>query len=84
MSVSINCGPKTNDMSRPADAYGGMLFYAGSFEIQGNSVTHAIKNSNSVGLMGTTVIRKVEELTKSTLVLTGKLDGDSLRIVWRR
>jgi len=90
MSVSINCGEhgadKVPSKKSPGDDYGGMLFYAGSFEIQGDSVVHHITNSSHTSLIGKDAIRKVETLTDTDLVLTGKFGsgGQTLRIEWIR
>ena len=84
VSVAINCGPAV-PTDAPAHKYGGMLFYSGSFSIQGNSVLHSITNSNVASLIGKDVSRKIEVLTDTTLVLTGSLGtGGQLRIEWKR
>jgi hypothetical protein len=83
MSVGINCGsvvPK----EAPAYEYGGMLFYSGTFKIKGNAVVHLISNSTTASLIGKTVTREVESLTKNSLVLVGKLGVKSLRIEWKK
>jgi quinol monooxygenase YgiN len=83
MSVSINCGPRKEE-KEPADAYGRQLFYAAHFKIQGDEVVHTITNSNSPELIGKSLIRKVAQLDKKRLLLTGPLGAGSLSIGWKR
>lgn len=85
VSVAINC-PANYPQPAPADVSGGMLFYAGTFQVVGDSVHHHIENSNRADLMGSTLIRRLERLTTRRLVLTGRLgaSGDELFISWTK
>ncbi len=61
-------------------------FLRGRFEIKGDEVIHHVKNASDPTLIGKTLARKVERVTASSLVLTGKLGGATreLRIEWKR
>lgn len=85
VSVAINCGAQDGDAS-PSDSYGGYLFYAGTFSLANDVVTHKITQSSSVSIIGRSLDRRVDELDEKNLVLTGRLGekGDTLRIVWTR
>jgi quinol monooxygenase YgiN len=84
MSVSINCGVQSEKV--PADDYGNQLFYAGTFTVSGDEVSHKITNTSAPSLMGKVLVRKVSKLNDRVLVLTGKFGtkGESLRIAWKK
>ncbi len=85
MSVSINCDP-SDSIKVPADEYDRMLFYAGQFQIDGDKVIHKITNASSPALIGKVLVRKLDKLSDTDLVLSGALgtSGQTLRIEWKR
>jgi len=83
MSASINCfGEELGPV--PADQYGGKLFYAANFSVEGDIAIHQVTNASDSSLIGKSLKRKLASLTSSELVLTGPLGEGALRIVWTR
>lgn len=85
MSVSINCGPKSNK-TEPADKSERVLFYAGTFFMNDKKeVVHNVTNSTNTAQIGKQVIRPVLNLTEKELVLGGKFgDTGTLMISWEK
>lgn len=85
VSTSINCPPTAQD-KEPADDFNRMFFYAGTYTVADGVITKKVSNASSLGLIGKTVLRNIEELTTDKLVLTGNFGapGTTMWILWER
>lgn len=81
MSASINCFG--DYLNTPSEQYGGKLFYAASFDVDGDLVTHHVTNASADSLIGKNLVRKFA-VSGNALILTGPLGEGALRIVWTR
>ena len=83
MAVSLNS--EGDELSPAAAALGGILFYAGPFEVHGESVIHKVVNASHPTLKKN-FARKVEfDTDRTTLRLVGSLgDGREVVVEWKR
>ncbi|MBY0371105.1 lipocalin-like domain-containing protein [bacterium] len=86
VSTSINCPKKQVSGAEPADAFGRVFFYAGTYTEKGGTIYKDVQNATFEPLIGKTVLRKIEKVTSDELILTGPFGapGNSLWIRWTR
>jgi hypothetical protein len=81
MDVDIQC---TDDLQKsdPAYAYDGIIYYEGAFKVKGDSIYHQVNSSHHNRFDGKTLVRKIEKLTRRSLILTGSFGnrGQTLKI----
>jgi len=86
VSTAINCPAKRVARHEPADDYGRKFFYAGTYKVKEDVIYKQITNSSFEGLIGKSVLRRIEKVTEHELILSGPFgpNGGSLWIRWTK
>ncbi len=83
MSVSINRDPvETGNEAK--DAFDSVLFYAGTYQVEGNKIVHQVSNATNLARIGKEMIR-FAELSGDDLKLTTPQESFGIAtLVWRK
>lgn len=82
VSTSINSGTTADN---PQDNFNNILFYAGSFKINGpNEVLHIITNASDPKRIGKTMVRNAEITNNNQLCLTASGDYGHAYLLWQK
>ncbi len=82
-------GQWSADVAEKAAAYESMLCYAGTYDVQGDVVSHHVNLSLFPNWQGGVQKRRVERMEGDTLVLAARLEDGTpqartSRLIWRR
>ena len=84
MSVSINRSIDTLESRSPMEIFDSILFYAGTFSIEGNVIFHKVTNASNPSRIGKEMIRYAK-LQGGLLELKSPVESFGQAIlVWRR
>jgi len=82
MSVSIN-GGKNENLLLPENKYNNILFYAGTYEVSNNKITHFVTNASDPTRIGKNMVREAT-LDGAQLKLITKTDFGRVALIWER
>ena len=84
MSVSINRAIDPLGSSSPKDLFDSILFYAGTFSIEGNVISHKVTNASNPSRIGKEMIRYAK-LQEGLLELKSPVESFGQAVlVWQR
>ncbi len=85
MSIAVNCSGSTE--KSPSRTVRDILFYTGSYDFDGKTVIHHVKNSARTDFIGTDLVRQVLPTDDSMLILSGPVavaPGGTFFLTWKK
>jgi hypothetical protein len=82
MSTSINSGADVNEAAKDLDKH--ILFYAGTYQLKNNQITHFVTNASNPLRIGKSLIRNAEISNQKYLRLTADGDYGQASLLWEK
>lgn len=82
MSTSINSGADADTAAKDLDKH--ILFYAGTYQLKNNQITHFVTNASNPMRVGKSFVRSAEISDKKYLRLTAEGDYGHANLLWEK